>query len=312
MSDNMSDDANTSFFQALRRRLTILLVVGTLLVTLSSIGFWVQWTLMSERGFVELTGDVLRSNESRETIARAIVDQLFAERPILNALVRDPIEGLIIGILGSSLFAAGINIVSERIWETIFVDQARVVLDISALQAFLYGAITAISPDLAARFEPQDIPSELVLLDASELPNMSRIASIVAFTTWLTFFGGIVILAIAFSRVWAQSLLRNSLLVWTGILLIVEALILGILTIPTQSVIVVGIENSTGRTLIATTLGVLMLRLYAILIAMAIGGAVLIAVGFWKRRTLIAESTVTGDSEPDPLAAPSPSGAAAN
>jgi hypothetical protein len=272
----------------MRQWSALLLVFGTLLIVVSSIGFWIQWTIMSERGFVEVTGNVITAEQSRATIARAVVDQLFADVPILRSLVRDPLEGLISGILGSSLFVTVFQFVSERIWEAIFVNRSQISLDISPLRNILYGIISAIAPDVAARITPADIPDELVLLSADALPDLTGVSTPVAFGTWIAFFGGIAMIIIALMRAWAQPLVRYTLFAWTGILLIIQSIILGFLTFPTQTAIVVGIENSTGRSLIATTLTILTLRLYVILAVFILVSIVLIVVGLIKRRELLA------------------------
>lgn len=310
MASTTENSMTHSFAGVIRRWSALVLLLGTLLITLSSIGFWIQWTVMSERGFVELSGNVLSSTESRETIARAVVDQLFVDNPILRSLVRDPIEGLITGILGSSLLAAGIDFVAEKIWEAVFVEQGQIVLDISSLRAFLYGVISAIAPDIAAGLSPENMPDELVLLDADALPDMGRISSLVAFTTWFAFFGGLVIVGIVIARAWEQPVVRYALIAWAGILIVVEALIIGVLTFPMRSVIIVGIENSTGREIIASTLDVLVQRLHMILVGLAIVGALMIAVGVWKRQELLHGTPADRFTSPEQLPSAAPSGAA--
>lgn len=275
-----------TFFGAARRWSILLLVLGTLLITFSAVGFWVQWALISEDGFVEITGDVLTAPKTREAIALAVVDNLLAQYPILRALVGDPIVAIVSALLGSTLFATVITFVATRIWEVLFANGGRVVLNLQPLQDFLYGIISAIAPNLAADINAADLPAELVLLDPEQLPDMNAVSNKVAWVTWLALLAGLALTGIAIGRVWRQTALRYALLAWTGIFIAVTALIVAILSIPTRSTVVLAVDTSTGRSLVGSTYDVLVQRLYTLLFGLILVGAVLIVVGFWQRRRI--------------------------
>jgi hypothetical protein len=271
-----------SLVDALRRWSSLLIIFGTLLVTLSSVGLWIEWTLLSERGFVEVSTSVFEADETRETIASAIVDTMFEKRPILRGLVRGPIEGVITGLLGSSFFNSALAFASEQLWELLFIGRDRVVLDIEPLHDFIYAIITVAAPGVAESIDPEQLPSELVLLDGSEIPNLGVVSSVASWTSIFAFVIGVGLIAFAVSRSWTNQALRSGVIVWTGIFLIAEALLIVIATFPVRSSLILAVENASGRSVIATTYGILVIRLYIILIGLALVGLALAVYGLWK------------------------------
>jgi hypothetical protein len=95
------------------------------------------------------------------------------------------------------------------------------------------------------------------------------------------------------------------LLAWAGILLIVEAVIVAIVTIPTRSTVILAIEAPTGRKVAGTTFDLLVQRLFGILLVVGLIGAVLVATGLWKRHAITRvdrapETTVAEPITPGP------------
>lgn len=289
-----------SFFGAARRWSILLLVLGALLIVVSAVGFWVQWTLMSESGFVEVTGEVLRAPATREAIALGVVDRLLADYPILRALVGDPIVSVVTALLGSTLFATVIEFVSTRIWEVLFRDGGQVVLNLEPLQNFLYGIISAIAPNLAADINAQDLPSELVLLDPDQVPDMGQISNQVAWISWLSLLVGLGVAIFGIARVWRQQLLRYALIAWTGIFLGVFAIIVALVTIPTRSTVVLAVATPTGRSLVGTTYDVVSQQLVAAMLGLVLIGIVMFGAGFWQwwRGTHVAAPVTTPVAPP--------------
>lgn len=274
------------FFSAARRWSTLLLVGGTLLIVLSAIGFWIQSTVMTEDNFVQLTASVLTSEEARNAIARGIVDQLLAEQPILQAIVRTPLESAIASLLNTAFFRVPLDFVAQFIWETLFINNASVVLDIVPLRDFIFGLISALSPEAAAVLSPDQLPDQIVLIEADQLPDIQRIANGIAWLTWLFLLGGLGLTGLALGRAWRNVGLRWALVGWTGIFLVVEVILVFILSIPARSTLIVAINDQTGRVIVGETYDVLVQRLMVELFVLFILGLSLVGLCFFMRRRL--------------------------
>ncbi len=276
-----------SFMHVARRWSILLLVLGTLLISVSSVGFWVQSTVISEDGFVSLSQDVLSAQETREVISRAIVDNVLDQYPILRALVRDPLEKVITAILGSSLFEAVTEFTAAKMWNILFNDGGTVSIDISGLQNILQSVIAGIAPDAAAQIEAADLPDELVIVDVNQLPDLGPVANAIVWSTWLVVILGFALTVFMIARVWSQPILRYSMVAWTGIFLIAEIVILVLMTLPARSSIVLAVDGSAGRSIVGTTFDDLIEYLYSILLVLFLAAVAMVAVGLWKRRTLL-------------------------
>lgn len=275
-----------SFMHAARRWSMLLLALGTLLLVLSAIGFWVQWSLMRESNFVSLSTGVLTSEATRGAIARGVVDIVFAEHPILRALIRNPLEAVIAGLLDTTVVRASLEFVAQFIWQTLFVNQTSVVLDIEPLQNFIYGIVSALNPELAASLAPQDLPSQIVLVDGSDLPDIEAISNWIVWLTLLFLLLGAGLIAFVVARAWSVPQLRWALLGWTGVILAVEAVLVFVISIPARSTVVLAIGNPTGRIVVGETYDELFAQLEVVLAAIFILGVLLIGLCFFKRDRL--------------------------
>lgn len=289
------------FFSAARRWSTLLLVGGTLLVVLSAVGIWIQSSVMTEATFVQLSGDVLTSEAARDAIARGIVDQLLAERPILQALVRAPLESAIAGLMDTAFFRVPLEFVAQFIWETLFINNASVILNIAPLRDFVFGIITALNPELTANLSPDQLPSELVLIQSDQLPDFKRIANWIAWLTWLFLFAGLAMIGVAVGRAWKRPGLRWALVGWTGIFLIAEAIIVYVTSFPARSTLIVAINDQTGRVIVGETYDALMRRLQLELVVLVVIGLILVGVCFLMRDQLeFLKNRPRPDEDPAP------------
>ena len=299
--------ANISFMQAAKRWSMLLLVLGTLLLMLSALGFWMQWSLMREDNFVTLSTGVLTSEATRQAIGRGIVDTVFAEYPLLRALIRDPLEAAIAGLLDTTVVRVALEFVSQLIWRTLFVNQSSIVLDIEPLQNFIYGIISAVNPELAATLTPQDLPSQIVLVDASQLPDMDAISNWIVWLTLLFLVVGAGLLVFAVARAWSVPPLRWALLGWTGLLLAVEAVLVYIVSIPARSSVLLAISNQTGRVVVGETYDALVGQLQMVLAGVLVLGLLLIGLCFFMRDQFdFIERRPQPVDEPEPALAPEP------
>jgi hypothetical protein len=307
MAAEMSSPTPT-FFGAAKRWSTLLLVLGALLIALSAVGFWVQWTLMSEDGFVTLTGEVLAAPDTREAIALGLVDRLLADYPVLRALVGDPIVSVVEALLGSTLFTTIFDFVATHIWEVLFRDGGQVVINLEPLQSFLHGILTTIAPNLAADLSAQDLPSELVLLDPDQVPDMGQIENQITWLSWLALLIGLGVTIFAIWRVWSQQALRYAVVAWTGIILAVVAIVVALLTVPTRQTVVLAVARPVGRTVVATTYDIVSQRLVAMLMGLVLIGAVMAGVGLWQwwRLTHVAEPAALPAAPPLETVSPAP------
>jgi hypothetical protein len=242
---------------------------------------------MSESGFVELTGEVLAAPQTREAIALGLVDRLLADYPILRALVGDPIVSVVEALLGSTLFTTIFNFVATHIWEVLFRDGGQVVINLEPLQSFLHGILTTIAPNLAADLSAQDLPSELVLLDPDQVPDLGQIETQITWLSWLALLVGLGVTIFAIWRVWGQPALRYAVIAWTGILLAAISIIVALLTVPTRQTVTLAVARPVGRTVVGTTFDIVSQRLVAMLMGLVLVGAVLAVVGFWQWRRLV-------------------------
>jgi hypothetical protein len=295
------------FTAVAKRWSTLLLVGGTLLIVLSAIGFWIQQTVMTEDNFVQLTSQVLTSQAARDAIATSIVDQLLAERPILQGLVRDPLESAIASLLDTAFFRVPLEFIAHFIWETLFINNASVVLDIAPLRDFVFGIISALAPQATATLSPDQLPDQIVLIEFDELQDIQRIESSVTWLTWLFLIGGLGLIGYGIGRAWRSPGLRWALIGWTGIFLAGWVVLAFILSYPARSTLVVAVDNQAGRVIVGETYDALIQRLHAGLGVLFVLALILTGLCFYMRRQLdFAKVWRRSPAEPAPAAPAEP------
>ena len=258
------------------------LALGVILIALSGVGFWAQASVLSEDRFVDISREVLHRPETRDAIAREISNDLAAELPVARGAVQGPFETVVASLLDASFFEPAVDRAARNIWSAIFVEATPVTLDIESLRIYEYGVLTASSPNLASEFSAESLPTEVILLDEGDLPDLSPAKSTLIWASWIAVAVGLGIIAAVVLGHWGQAGKRYALLSWTGMLLIVTSLILLALSVPSRSALVLSIERETGRSIVGTTFDMLVVQLYAILLALILIGAGLAIGAYWK------------------------------
>jgi hypothetical protein len=254
---------------------------------------------------------VLTSEAARDAIARSIVDQLLAEQPILQAIVRNPLESAIASLLDTAFFRVPLERVAQFIWVTLFINNASVILDIAPLRDFVFGIISALAPQAAATLSPDQLPDQIVLFEADQLPDFQRIANSISWLTWLFLLGGLGLLGLALGRAWRNPGLRWALVGWTGIFLAAEAILVLILSIPARSTLVVAVDNQAGRVIVGETYDALIQGLHAGMAVLLVLGLVLVGLCFYMRGQLDFFKARRRSAAPTPAPAVEPAPAAA-
>lgn len=153
----------------------LLLLVGGLSLFMGQSAVWISNTVFNQKTFVETTGKVLSTEESRSDIATIIVDQAFADRPVVKRIVGSKATSLLTGLLGSDLVANVYSRVSNGAYAYVTSpNQQDVTIDLTSIKTPLSGIVSfAENRGSEVTFDPSQIPDQIVLLDADDVPDLS-------------------------------------------------------------------------------------------------------------------------------------------
>ena len=136
---------------------------------------WISNNVFNQKTFVETTGKVLSTEESRNDIATIIVDQAFADRPVVKRIVGSQATSLLTGLLGSDLVANVYSRVANGAYAYVTSpSQQDVTIDLTSIKTPLSGIVSfAENRGSEVTFGASQIPDQIVLLDADDVPDLS-------------------------------------------------------------------------------------------------------------------------------------------
>jgi hypothetical protein len=271
----------------------LLLFLGTSLLTLATVGAWVETVLLDQEQFVALTTGTLRAEDSRNAIARELVNVIEQNTRQLPAAVREPLEGAIAGLLKISLIRTALELASTSLWQALFVDHGAIILDIIPLHGFINQLIDFVDPALRALLGG-GLPTELTLVEQGQLPDLEPYKNFTLMGTFICTIAGLALLVLVVIRYFRARPQLYRLLQATGLMFVAQGLFLVIIPWLAKGFVVDAVPGPTGQTLTREAYDRVIAELNAELVGHFVIGIVLLGVGYalarrWTRPVPLPE-----------------------
>ncbi|TAK89145.1 hypothetical protein EPO04_03535 [Patescibacteria group bacterium] len=173
--------ANTQTNSSLTVRMRVL--IGTafgasLLLLIANSALWFNNYIFNTTNFTNVTTEALLSDSSRTALATAVVDKALQNRPVAQRAIQEPATKLVAGLLDSNVAETVVERSISRL-HTIITSKDPQSIEINLVP--IKDTITKVL-DLAEqttgktvdedRFNPEDLPDTITLVDATKLPNI--------------------------------------------------------------------------------------------------------------------------------------------
>lgn len=152
-------------------RFWIVTVIAAFLLLIANSAFWVNQYIFNTDNFTRVTTTAITAESSREAIASGVVDRLLTNQPALKRVVNDQAVKLISGLLDTKQADAVLDRAVTNLHVTLTsADPQSTVLDLTNLKNVMQRVIdvTNLEP---TNFSVDDIPDQIVLLDANKVPH---------------------------------------------------------------------------------------------------------------------------------------------
>ena len=196
-------DPSTTAHRPTLRITLVYAIIAALLLIIANSAFWFNRYIFNTSNFTSTTTTAVLSDSSRNAIAGEIVDQAFKNRPLVQNAVQQPATKLISGLLDSNLahtlFERSVTRLQVAMTSK---DPKPIALDLSSLKATItkvLGVAEAITGDdvtANAKFDPNTIPTTIVLLDTSKLPNIYVLGTVLLWVGPIALLGAIILLVV--------------------------------------------------------------------------------------------------------------------
>lgn len=222
ITQNISPAPKTRKRLSTNTRFILLSCLAVFFLLIANSAFWVNKQIFNTENFSKTATNSLLSESSRNAVASEIIDQTLSDRPVIKNTVQEPSTKFISGLLATSQARAGVERVTAKIHIVLTSkNQENIEFDLSGIKQTVSKLI-----NLAGREEAGDnldkIPSKIVLLDVSKIPDFYKLGTLFMWLAPITFIAGLLILAwphIKARKVRMDLLLSQGLLVIAGYLL---------------------------------------------------------------------------------------------
>ncbi len=147
-------------------------ISASIMLVVANSAFWVNKYIFNSDNFADVVSTSLTSESSRDAIASQITESALQNYPVAKNVAGESVTKVISGILGSDRVEAVINKVAYKL-NIVFTsnNQESVVIDLSGVKDFLGKVVEVAGEFRDVKFDPNEIPEEIVLLDADKIPN---------------------------------------------------------------------------------------------------------------------------------------------
>lgn len=151
---------------------------AALLLLIANSAFWFNNYIFNTTNFTKVTTDALLSDSSRNAIAAVVVDEALQNRPALQKGLQEPATKLISGLLDSNAAQTVVQRTVTRLQIAITSkDPQPIELNLEPIKDTLTKLLDLTQqitgrPADEAKFDPNDIPNKITLVDVTKLPNI--------------------------------------------------------------------------------------------------------------------------------------------
>lgn len=151
----------------------VILIVAAALLLVAQSAYWLNHTVFDKQAFTSIVTPIVNSDATRSAVATTIVNEAFADRPLINRLIGNNVTALVSGLLGTDLAVQMTSAVISKSYDYLTTpDPQPVTLDLIAIKAPLEKITELLeSRGRDVAINPDNIPDSITLLDPSSLPN---------------------------------------------------------------------------------------------------------------------------------------------
>lgn len=153
----------------------VLLGLGAIIFFLAQSTLWVSTTVFNENNFVKVVENTLSTEESRQAIARTIVDAALENNPVANQLVGKQATALVSGLLETELVGQVFDRLAHRTYAYITSPNRQdIAIDLTTVKDPLTAIIGIVEQTgREVNFDPSAIPDSITVVESDSLPDVS-------------------------------------------------------------------------------------------------------------------------------------------
>jgi len=201
--------------------------VAVVILLIASSTLWVNRYIFDSEQFSKVGVAALTNEQSRQTIADAIVTNAFSAKPLPYRALASPtsniIQGLLVSETAKSTLTATVNQINLTLTSG---DRQPVVIDLTAFKELLSRVAIIGNSNISNNIDTQNVPDNLILLDGTKLPNFHGYSLTTHIVSPLAFVLLCIILAVPYLK-W-RSVWRK-IVILQGIAVVVAGLIMLVL-----------------------------------------------------------------------------------
>lgn len=148
-------------------------ILTVLLVLMVNVAIWLQTSIFNEQKFVQTTQTVLSQESTRNAIASNIVDNALQNYPTVDKVLGDTLTKSVSALMNTNAFASLTTKASTQLYNLVTTKNPQsVVINTSNIQDFLNAITRFVSPATAEKVQSIQIPNQIVLVNANQLPSL--------------------------------------------------------------------------------------------------------------------------------------------
>lgn len=200
-------------------------VCAAILFVVANSAFWVNRYIFDTNNFTQVATTSLTSESSRQAIASEIVNKTLADYPTVKNVVENPATNVISGVLGSDQVE---NILEKAITKLqVSVTSSNpqsLVINLEGPKDFLTKIVDVVSKQRQVNVNPDNIPSEIVLINKDNIPNFYKYGVLFLWLGPIALLGGAALVAYPYIK-W-RSYYKVLMMVQGGALVVASLLAL--------------------------------------------------------------------------------------
>lgn len=149
-----------------------LAVIAVVFILTANFSLWLGNNIFNRQAFVDTTVAVARDRTVREATADEFTSMLFEDHPILSRIAEEPVNDVIVGLLGSDAVKPAMEAVAGRLNDLLTAKNPQgVSVDLSGADRFLGPVAVALGRELQVEV-PRQLPDRLVIVEKGEIPSI--------------------------------------------------------------------------------------------------------------------------------------------
>lgn len=145
------------------------------LFVIANSALWVNRYVFNTENFTQVTTQSLTSESSRQAMAQAITNEALKDYPTVKNVINNSAVNIISGVLGSDQVETVLQKATSRLQVALTSNnQESIVINLEGPKSVLTQVIDIVGQRREVKVNPDNIPSEIVLLDADKIPDFYK------------------------------------------------------------------------------------------------------------------------------------------